>query len=262
MPSISTSKDPSRIAAMFDAIARRYDALNHLLSVGLDRRWRRQAVEALALTGRERVLDVCTGTGDLALAAVTGRRGQAADVIGIDFAGEMIRLAAAKVGRAGLGTRVRLARADATAVPLPGAAVDAAMVAFGIRNVVDPRRALGEMLRVLRPGGRLAILEFGAPRIPGIRTLYLAYFRYLLPLVGRAFSRHRDAYTYLPASVIEFPVGAAFARYLEQTGFVAVRYQPLTAGIVYLYLADKPGARAQAPQGPGQEPVSPSDILR
>ena len=222
---------------MFDAIARRYDTLNHLLSAGLDRRWRRRAIRELALTGHERVLDLCTGTGDLAMAAVTGTSGQAGDVVGIDFAGEMLRHARTKIAEAGLHTRVRLVRGDATAVPLPDASVDAAMVAFGIRNVIDPARACAEMRRVLRPGGRLAILEFGAPRLPGIRALYLAYFRYLLPVIGRAFSRHRDAYSYLPASVIEFPVGAAFARVLEAAGFVDVRYQALTFGIVYLYLA-------------------------
>jgi demethylmenaquinone methyltransferase/2-methoxy-6-polyprenyl-1,4-benzoquinol methylase len=226
---------------MFDAIARRYDTLNHLLSVGLDRRWRRRAVEALALTGRERVLDLCTGTGDLAIAAVTGGNGrQARDVIGIDFAAGMLRLARRKIQGAALEARVRIARGDATAIPLSDAAVDAAMVAFGIRNVVDPVRACEELRRVLRPGGRLAILEFGAPRLPGIRTLYLAYFRYLLPLVGRVVSRHREAYAYLPASVIEFPVGADFAAMLEGVGFTAVRYQSLSFGIVYLYVASGP----------------------
>jgi demethylmenaquinone methyltransferase/2-methoxy-6-polyprenyl-1,4-benzoquinol methylase len=240
MPSPSTSKDPSRIAGMFDAIARRYDALNRLLSLGLDRVWRRRAIVALDLTGRERVIDVCTGTGDLAIAAVTHRGGQAREVIGIDFAGEMLRRARAKVRRAGLADRIRVARGDATAVPLPAGAADAAMVAFGIRNVTDAPRALAELRRVLRPGGRLAVLEFGAPRVPGVRALYLAYFRYLLPVVGRVFSRHREAYSYLPASVVEFPVGADFARLLEQAGFTAVRWEPLTLGIVYLYLAERP----------------------
>jgi demethylmenaquinone methyltransferase/2-methoxy-6-polyprenyl-1,4-benzoquinol methylase len=149
----------------------------------------------------------------------------------------MLRRARAKIDEAGLSARVRLVRGDATAVPLPDASMEAAMVAFGIRNVLDPARACAEMRRVLRPDGRLVILEFGAPRIPGIRSLYLAYFRYLLPIIGRAFSRHREAYSYLPASVIEFPVGAAFARILETAGFAGVRYHSLTLGIVYLYLA-------------------------
>ncbi|MEO7190670.1 MAG: bifunctional demethylmenaquinone methyltransferase/2-methoxy-6-polyprenyl-1,4-benzoquinol methylase UbiE [Vicinamibacterales bacterium] len=236
----STSKEPERIAGMFDAIARRYDTLNHLLSAGLDRRWRRRAVQALALTGRECVLDMCTGTADLAIEAVTSTSGRAARVVGVDFSSEMLRYAAAKVRAASLGTRVQLLRGDATAVPLPDGTCDAAMVAFGIRNVLDPVRGCQEFCRVLKPGGRLAVLEFGSPRIPGLRAAYLWYFRRVLPLVGRLISKHRDAYTYLPASVIEFPSGAAFEAMLRQAGFGQVRFETLSLGIVYLYLATKP----------------------
>ena len=130
-------KAPDRIAGMFDAISPLYDRLNHLLSGGLDFAWRRRAVRALALTGRETVLDMCTGTGDLAIEAVTSRRGRARRVIGIDFAGEMLRLGAEKVRTAGLADRIVLARGDAMRMPLPDGSVDAAMVAFGIRNVPD-----------------------------------------------------------------------------------------------------------------------------
>lgn len=224
---------------MFDAIARRYDALNHLLSLGLDRRWRRRAVVELGLTGRERVLDACTGTADLALEAATSSAGRAREVVGVDFAGEMLRRGIDKVRRASLSGRVHLVRGDATRLPLPDAAFDAAMVAFGIRNVVNPGAACRECARVLRPGGRLAILEFGFPKIPGIRTLYQWYFRYLLPRVGRLVSRHGEAYSYLPASVGEFPSPDAFGDVLGDSGFVSVRYVPLTFGIVYLYVALK-----------------------
>lgn len=235
----STSKEPAKIAGMFDAIARRYDTLNHLLSAGFDRRWRRRAVRALELTGQELVLDMCTGTADLAVAAVTGPEGRARAVVGVDFSSEMLRYGREKIAAAGLDRRVWLARGDATAVPLKDASVDAAMVAFGIRNVADPVRACEEFRRVLRPGGRLAILEFGAPRLPGLRAAYLWYFRRVLPLVGRAISRHRDAYTYLPASVAEFPTGDSFVKVLERAGFTALRYDILTFGIVYLYLATR-----------------------
>src|SRR5262245_42782712 len=136
--SVSVSKEPVRIKTMFDGIASGYDTLNHLLSAGLDRRWRRRAEAAVALIGRDRSLDMCTGTADLAIEAVTTNAGRAADVVGIDFSFEMLRHAAAKVRRAALGDRVRLARGDATRVPLPDASVDAAAVAFGIRNVQDP----------------------------------------------------------------------------------------------------------------------------
>jgi len=236
---VSTSKEPARIAQMFDAIARRYDTLNHLLSAGFDRRWRRRAVTALALTGTERVLDVCTGTADLAIEAAARRTGGAADVVGIDFAGEMVRLARDKIRRAALGDRVHVARADATRLPLPDAAFDAAMVAFGIRNVVDPAAACREFSRVLRPGGRLAVLEFGFPKVPGIRAAYRGYFKLVLPRVGRIVSKHGEAYSYLPASVEAFPTPGAFADVLRQSGFAAVETQSLTLGIVYLYLARK-----------------------
>jgi demethylmenaquinone methyltransferase/2-methoxy-6-polyprenyl-1,4-benzoquinol methylase len=237
---VSVSKDPGRIAGMFDAIARRYDALNHLLSAGLDRRWRARAIAALALTGHERVLDMCTGTGDLAIEAATSPAGQASDVVGIDFSGEMLRLAASKVRAAGLASRVRIARGDATHMPLPDGAVDVAMVAFGIRNVLDPRATCDEFHRVLRPGGRVAILEFGAPTVPGLRQAYLWYFKHVLPRIGALISRHGDAYSYLPASVLDFPSGPAFGAMLEASGFRQVRVEPLTWGVVYLYLAVRP----------------------
>ncbi|MEZ5317667.1 MAG: bifunctional demethylmenaquinone methyltransferase/2-methoxy-6-polyprenyl-1,4-benzoquinol methylase UbiE [Vicinamibacterales bacterium] len=237
---VSTSKEPARIAGMFDAIARRYDTLNHLLSAGFDRRWRARAVRELRLTGRERVLDVCTGTADLAIEAATSRSGAAADVVGVDFAGEMLRLGLGKVRRAGLASRVHLARGDAMALPVPDAAFDAAMVAFGIRNVQDPAAGCREFFRVLRPGGTLAILEFGEPRVPGLATLYRWYFKYLLPLVGRFVSRHGEAYAYLPASVAQFPPPPTFAALLGDIGFSQVRYVSLTLGIVYLYVATKP----------------------
>lgn len=233
------SKEPARIAGMFDAIARRYDTLNHLLSAGLDRRWRRRAVQALSLTGTEHVLDMCTGTGDLAVEAATAPQGRARDVVGIDFSSEMLRHARTKVMDRSLADRIRLVRGDATRIPLRDGSCDAVTVAFGIRNVLDPARACVEFHRVLRPGGRLAVLEFGSPRIPGIRTCYLWYFRYLLPLVGGWISKHRDAYSYLPASVLEFPAGSAFAALLRDAGFAEVRYERLSLGIVYLYVAAK-----------------------
>jgi len=236
---VSTSKEPARIAGMFDAIAGHYDALNHLLSAGLDRRWRRRAVRELRLTGREIVLDMCTGTGDLAIEAATSTDGSAARVIGIDFAGEMLRLGARKLRTSGLSARVCLARGDATRIPLPDASCDAAMIAFGIRNVIDSSRACAEVLRVLKPGGRFAILEFGTPQMPGLRQLYGWYFRQVLPRIGRLVSKHGEAYDYLPASVAQFPSAEGFADVLRRAGFRSVRDVPLTLGVVYLYLSEK-----------------------
>lgn len=236
---VSTSKEPARIAGMFDAIAWRYDALNHLLSLGLDRKWRRRAVQELGLTGAERVIDVCTGTADLAIEAVSRRSGAARDVVGIDFAGQMLTQARRKLVHHVSGAKVRLVRGDATRLPVPDRAFDAAMIAFGIRNVIDPGAACRELHRVLRPGSPLAILEFGYPRLPGIRHMYRWYFQYVLPRVGRRISRHDEAYSYLPQSVAEFKTPAAFTRMLQDAGFPVVRYVPLTLGTVYLYLAER-----------------------
>jgi len=232
-------KSPARIAGMFDAIAARYDAVNHLLSAGFDRRWRRRAIRELRLAGTERVLDMCTGTADLAIEAATSRRGPARQVIGMDFAGEMLRLGRMKLQDRGLDRRVHLARADATRMPLPDASFDAVTVGFGIRNVLDSAGACREFHRVLRPGGRLAILEFGSPNTPGLRELYGWYFRRILPGLGRLLSKHGDAYSYLPASVAQFPAPDGFLEVLRRAGFRKARYLPLTFGVVYLYLAER-----------------------
>ena len=230
-------KTPSRIAGMFDAIAPRYDLLNHVLSAGLDKRWRDRAVDALGLASGARVLDLCTGTADLAIA--TARRVPRVSVIGVDFSGAMLRLGLGKIRSQQLEPAIELVRGDATRIPLSAASCDAATIAFGIRNVDEPERALAELARVLRPGGRLAILEFGQPSIPGIRRLYSWYFRYLLPAIGRLVSKHTSAYSYLPASVGAFPPPAEFAELIAKHGFLRVRPVSLTFGIVYLYVAEK-----------------------
>jgi demethylmenaquinone methyltransferase/2-methoxy-6-polyprenyl-1,4-benzoquinol methylase len=233
---LKPDKAPDRIAGMFDAIAPRYDLLNHLLSAGIDRRWRTKAIASLQLTGRETVIDVCTGTADVALEA---RRG-AARVIGIDFAGAMLALGLAKVRAAGEQRRIALVRGDAMRLPAADESADAVTVAFGIRNVQRPEVGCAEMARVLRPGGRLAILEFGMPRLPGVSALYRWYFSRVLPFIGRRISGHSGAYSYLPASVGTFPPPAEFMTILRQAGFSEIRAVPLTFGVVYLYTAVKP----------------------
>ena len=227
-------KTPDRIAGMFDAIAPRYDLLNHLLSAGIDRRWRTRAIRTLQLTGRETLVDVCTGTADIALAA-----SGAARVIGVDFAGVMLRLGLDKVRRAGESRRVTLVRGDAMRLPIADGSADAVTIAFGIRNVQRHEVGCAEMARVLRRGGRLAILEFGMPRVPGVRALYEWYFNRVLPFIGRQISGHGGAYSYLPASVGSFPPPAEFVTVLRQAGFADVRAVPLTFGVVYLYTAVK-----------------------
>lgn len=237
-PSSGTDKRPDRIAGMFDQIAGRYDLLNAVLSGGLDRYWRSRAIRTLGFTGVETLLDVCTGTADVALGAARRKAG-AARVVGVDFAGAMLAHGRDKVRAGGLASRVRLVRGDAMHLPVADASVDGVTVAFGIRNVQRPEEACREMLRVLRPGGRLAILEFGLPVVPAVRPLYLWYFNHVLPRIGRVISRHEGAYTYLPQSVGSFPWGEAFASMLAEAGFSQVRHSPLSLGIVYLYSATK-----------------------
>ncbi len=244
---IPPAKDASRISGMFDAIADRYDFLNHLLSAGLDRQWRKRAVAALGLTGHETLLDLCTGTGDLALAATSGGH-RAQRVIGIDFSSAMLQIARAKVRRgssAGPGAPlppVVFVRGDATLIPLEDASIDAATIGFGIRNVEQPAAACREIVRILRPGGRLVILEFSLPRSAAFRRLYMWYFRRMLPLIGRLVSKHPSAYSYLPDSVQAFPSPEEFSQQLREAGFGTVRALPLSFGIVQMFVAVKGGA--------------------
>jgi demethylmenaquinone methyltransferase/2-methoxy-6-polyprenyl-1,4-benzoquinol methylase len=219
---------------MFDAIAGRYDLLNHLLSAGTDRRWRRRAIQSLALKGDERVLDLCTGTGDLAIAARTARPA-AARVVGVDFASAMLRVGAAKLRRRNLNGSISLVRGDATQTPIASGSIDAVTLAFGIRNVDNVSAACDEMRRTLKPDGRFAILEFGVPPARWLRSAYLWYFNTILPRLGRAISRHGAAYSYLPASVAAFASPDDFMAILRQHGFVDVSAVPLTFGIVFLY---------------------------
>jgi demethylmenaquinone methyltransferase/2-methoxy-6-polyprenyl-1,4-benzoquinol methylase len=230
------SKAPERIAGMFDAIARRYDLLNHVLSGGIDRQWRKRAIRSLALTGTERVLDLCTGTGDLAVAAARARP-SAARVVGIDFAGAMLQVGREKLRKAALDARITLVRGDATRIPLDEGVMDAITIGFGIRNVEDMEGACREMRRVLKPGGRLAILEFAVPTVPGVSACYLWYLHHVLPRIGRAISRHHAAYGYLTASIDAFSTPDEFVKILRQGGFMAVSAVPLTFGSVILYTA-------------------------
>lgn len=222
---------------MFDAIAGRYDLLNHLLSAGLDVRWRARAIREAGIEADARVLDVCTGTADFAVAAIHAAPN--ARVLGVDFAGAMLGVGLEKLRGRALDRQVTLVRGDATAIPVRDGWADAATIGFGIRNVADPDAALAELARVIRPGGRLAILELGEPDIPGIRSLYRWYFRVVLPQLGRLVSRHESAYSYLPASVGTFPAPSVFAATISSHGFTRVRAVPLSLGIVYLYVATR-----------------------
>lgn len=233
-----TGKAPAKIAGMFDEIAGRYDLLNHVLSGGQDLYWRWRAVRRLRLTGREHVLDLCTGTCDVARTMV--KRRLARRVLGIDFSAEMLKVGKRKLRAEGQHGLIPLVRGDAMQLPAASASMDAVTIAFGIRNVQTPSVALREVARVLKPGGRLAILEFSTPRQPLVRSAYLWYFRNILPRLGRLVSRHGEAYAYLPASVEGFTPPAQFVEMLQSAGLVRCQAVPLTFGVVYLYVAERP----------------------
>jgi demethylmenaquinone methyltransferase/2-methoxy-6-polyprenyl-1,4-benzoquinol methylase len=239
---VSTSlldKRETRIRRMFNGIAPRYDLLNHLLSLNVDRYWRHRTTRLVPPEGDAPILDVCTGTGDLALAYDRAAAGRVA-VVGADFCHEMLVLARDKAARRGAADRVRFVEADAQRLPFPDDHFQIACVAFGLRNVTDTDRGIAELVRVTRPGGRVAILEFSRPRGWFFGRAYRFYFRRLLPLVGRLVSRDGDdAYRYLPESVMEFPDGEALAERLRGHGLSGVRWCPFTLGIATLYVGTK-----------------------
>ena len=235
---IPTPGAPETLAvrSMFDRIAPRYDLLNRVLSGGIDGLWRRRAVHALAAPPGARILDLCTGTADLLIEALgrgTGTRG-----VGLDMSMPMLARAARKLTRGGMSARAALVAGDAQALPVRGEAFDGALIGFGIRNVGDIAGALAEIRRVLRPGGRLAVLEFSNPD-GAMGVLYRAYSRLVLPRLGGWISGDRGAYAYLPASVARFPAPAEFGALLERAGFFKVRWQPLTGGIAHVFEGER-----------------------
>jgi demethylmenaquinone methyltransferase/2-methoxy-6-polyprenyl-1,4-benzoquinol methylase len=236
---VPVDKSPERIRQMFGQVAGRYDFLNHLLSLGIDRCWRRQAVRRVPPKGTLPILDVCTGTGDLALAYDRAARGTA-PVVGADFCHEMLVLAREKVRREGADDRISFLEADAQSLPLSSDVFQIVCVAFGLRNVADTDRGLAEMSRVCAPGGQVAVLEFSTPTRQPFKAAYGWYFRHVLPRIGRLVSRKSgDAYNYLPTSVSEFPQGAALAERMRAAGLSDVRCYPLTFGVATLYVGTK-----------------------
>lgn len=219
---------------MFDRIAARYDAMNRVLSFGLDRGWRRRTVRALALGANPRVLDLATGTGDLAIDIA--RRHPDATVIGLDPSRQMLAIAGAKLARRGLADRVALVRGDAQQLPYRDGEMDAATIAFGIRNVPDRPAALREMARVVRPGGRIAILELGEPRAGVLARAARFHTRHVVPRLGALLSGARE-YRYLQRSIAAFPPSAEFAQVMQCARLHVLEIAPLTFGVCTLYVA-------------------------
>jgi demethylmenaquinone methyltransferase/2-methoxy-6-polyprenyl-1,4-benzoquinol methylase len=221
---------------MFDRIAARYDLLNHLLSAGRDRVWRRRMNQFLPDGDNLSVLDVATGTGDQLLALYdSGRVGRGA---GIDLAEKMLAVGLAKITSRGLHDRLTLTVGDGQAIPFDDGTFDVVSISFGIRNMTDVSLALTEMRRVLRPGGRALILEFSLPGNTLIRKLYLLYFRHILPRIGQIVSGDRKAYRYLNQTVETFPCGDAFCELMRQAGYIDTQANVFTFGIVTIYQGD------------------------
>ena len=222
-----------QVREMFASIARRYDTANEVLSLGVHRSWRRAAVQLSGARPGDRVLDCATGTGDLAI-AFKRAVGPGGEVVGTDFCAEMLESAAPKATRAGV--QIRFEVADALALPFAHGSFDVASIAFGIRNVDDPVACLREMARVVRPGGRVVVLEFGQPRGP-FGTLFRLYSKRVMPAVGGLLTGNRSAYEYLPRTAAAFPAGDRFLALMDAAGAFAARSAtPLLAGTAYVYV--------------------------
>jgi demethylmenaquinone methyltransferase / 2-methoxy-6-polyprenyl-1,4-benzoquinol methylase len=250
-----------QIAEMFDKIAFRYDFLNRFLSGGVDVYWRKRAIRELRglgasgtmivgsamgprdadVTAGPTILDVATGTADMAI--MMARYLPASRVIGVDISTGMLDIGRQKVARMHFEKKIALQTADSEALPFPDRHFDAITVAFGVRNFEHLEKGLGEMQRVLKPGGKLVVLEFSQPRTPGVRQLYDLYLRLVAPKIGRMISSSREAYQYLNDSVRAFPEGQHFIRILDDCGYVRTRLRRLSLGICSLYVGEKETAR-------------------
>ncbi|HOZ41285.1 MAG TPA: bifunctional demethylmenaquinone methyltransferase/2-methoxy-6-polyprenyl-1,4-benzoquinol methylase UbiE [Flavobacteriales bacterium] len=224
-----------QVEQMFDAISPKYDLLNRLFSLGIDQGWRRKVIRLMGREPVEHLLDVATGTADLAILGST----KAKRVTGVDISEGMLSHGRTKVSKRGLDQRVVLQRADSAALPFPDATFDAVTVAFGVRNFEHLEQGVREMLRVLKPNGRLFVLEFSKPQHTPMRQLFRFYFHRVMPTIGRSVSKDSAAYTYLPKSVDAFPEGEDFLKVLRGAGGRECSAEALTGGIASLYIARK-----------------------
>ena len=223
---------------MFDNIAPNYDRLNHILSLNIDRIWRRRVMRIVRRSKARRIMDLATGTGDLAIAMA--KRVDRTQILGVDLSEEMLAVARAKIQKQGLEERIMLEKGDAENLTMVAdGSLDAVTVAFGVRNFENMERGLSEIYRTLRAGGKLVVLEFSMPKNRLIRWIYSQYAHRLLPRIGAVISKDKRAYTYLPDSVEEFPTPERFAEIVRSVGFSSVRLRSQSFGIAYIYDATK-----------------------
>lgn len=232
---MNTSKK-SQVALMFDNISPKYDFLNHFLSLGIDRIWRRKAIKLLKPFEPKEILDIATGTCDLAITAI---KLNPLKITGIDISEGMLSIGNEKVKKKKLEDIIKLQLGDSENLKFDENHFDAAMVAFGVRNFENLQRGLTEILRVLKPGSPFVVLEFSRPRLFPIKQIYNFYFKYILPQIGKAFSKDSSAYTYLPESVLSFPEGKYFLGEMRTAGFQSTREKRLTFGVASIYFAVK-----------------------
>ena len=233
----SNQSKKGQVEEMFNNISPKYDLLNHLLSVNVDKIWRKKAVNKLKAVQPELVLDVATGTGDFAVAIT---KLSDVKVIGIDISEGMLNVGRRKIEKKGLTEFVKLLKADSEKLPFENNSFDAATVGFGVRNFENLEKGLSEIFRVLKPEAKFLVLEFSKPKKAPFKQLYYFYFTKVLPLIGRLISKDSNAYTYLPESVNEFPDGERFLTILADVGFVKNKSFPQTFGIATIYEAYKP----------------------
>jgi len=225
-----------QVEEMFDHIAPRYDFLNHFLSMGIDRIWRKKAIRLLKPLAPHTILDLATGTGDLAIAAI---RLNPSKITGVDLSEKMLEHGRRKIRKLNLSDVIELIKGDSEKIPFPDRTFDAVTVAFGVRNFETPQKGINEMFRVLKPDGSVVVLEFSHPKKFPVKQLYHFYFFKILPTLGRIFSKDHSAYFYLPESVKEFPYGESFLQLLENAGFSCLMAKPLSFGIAHIYFGKK-----------------------
>jgi demethylmenaquinone methyltransferase/2-methoxy-6-polyprenyl-1,4-benzoquinol methylase len=237
MPAGKMQNKREAVESMFDSIAWRYDFLNHFLSFSIDRSWRRRAISIIGKKYKNpRLLDVATGTADLAIAAM---KLNPQSITGIDISGKMLDIGKEKIRARGLSEYIDLMKADSENIPFEDNVFDVAMVAFGVRNFSDPMKGLAEMRRVLCSGGMVLVLEFSRPSGFLFRHVYNFYFHHILPFFGKLFSKDRSAYRYLPDSVTRFPDNEIFIEMMKRTGFNNIEQVKLTGGIASIYTGIK-----------------------